>query len=97
MPPSQDISAVKVLALLKSARLVRDDEALHQAAEMAKLIAPGRLSDLTPRFEAYFAIVTLIASLRHKEDRDSIERRFAHAISQTTVWIQKSVGATITP
>jgi hypothetical protein len=86
MPPDQDNLAVKVLALLNSANLVRDDEALHQAADLARLVAPGTLAELTPRFEAYFAIATLIASLRHREDRDSIDRRFALAVLLTETW-----------
>ena len=90
MPPGQDNLAIKVLALLNSTSLVRDDEALQQAADLARTVAPGTLAELTPRFEAYFAIATLITSLRHREDRDSIERRFAHAVSLTKIWADAS-------
>ena len=86
MPPGQDNLAIKVLALLNSASLVRDDEALQQAADLARTGAPATLAELTPRFEACFAMATLITSLRHREDRDSINRRFAHAVSLTKIW-----------
>ena len=48
----QDDIAVKVLTLLKSARLARDDEALQKAADLAKVATPMSLSEITPRFEA---------------------------------------------
>jgi len=92
MLPGQDNLAIKVLALLNSASLVRDNEALQQAADLARTVAPGTLNELTPRFEAYFAIATLITSLRHREDRDSIERRFAHAVSLTKIWADAPVN-----
>ncbi|MGH6707433.1 MAG: hypothetical protein ACREEK_00550 [Bradyrhizobium sp.] len=86
MPPGQDNLAIKVLALLNSANLVRDNEDLQQAADLARTVAQATLAELTPKFEAYFAIATLITSLRHREDRDSIDRRFTHALSLTKKW-----------
>ena len=88
MPHGQDKLAVKVISLLKCAKPARDDEALLEAVDVAKVAAPEKLSDLTPRFEAYFAIATLVTALRHREDRDSIGRRFAHAVSLTKTWAE---------
>ncbi|MBR1155243.1 hypothetical protein [Bradyrhizobium sp. JYMT SZCCT0428] len=88
MAPSQAELAVKVLSLLKSAKLARDDKALQQAADLTKLVAPAKLSELTPRFEAYFAIATLVTALRYREDSNTLDRRFAHAVSLSTMWVQ---------
>ena len=88
MPPHQDKLAAKVLSLLKSAKLARDDKALQEAAELARMVAPDKLSSLTPRFESYFAMATLVTALRHREDSDTIGRRFEHAVSLTTVWAE---------
>ena len=52
----QDDLALKVLALLESAKLARDDQNLHAAANLSIVGAPEKLSGVTPRFEAYFAI-----------------------------------------
>lgn len=82
----QDDLAVKVLALLESAKLARDDQNLHAAADLSVVVAPEKLSQVTPRFEAYFAIATLITALRFKEDSSPIDRRFAHAVFLTKIW-----------
>ena len=90
--PKTDL-AVSVLALLRSAKLTRDDEVLQQASDLARIEAPGALAGVTPRFEAYVAIATLIRSLSLREDRDSIDCRFAHAVSLTAAWVQLSEDA----
>ena len=88
MSAAQDKLAVKVFSQLKSAKLSRDDENLREAAELAKMVAPAKLFELTPRFEAYFAIATLVTALRHREDNETIDRRFAHAVSLTKTWAE---------
>jgi hypothetical protein len=85
--------AFKVLSLLNSAKLARDDKALHEAADLAKTVAPEKLSELTHRFEAYFAMATLITALRHKEDSNTIDCRFVHAVLLTTMWAQPQLNS----
>jgi hypothetical protein len=89
MTASQNNAATEVLALLKAAKLSRDHAALQQAVELARVPTPQILSQLTPRFDAYFAISTLVKSLKRREDTDSVNRRFEHALSLTKVWAEQ--------
>jgi len=95
MSTSKTDLAVSVLALLQSAKLTRDDEMLQQASDLARIETPGVLAGITPRFEAYFAIATLIRSLSTREDRASINRRFEHARSLTAAWVRLSSDADV--
>ena len=63
-----------------------DELELQQAAELARVDTPDILRKLTPRFEAYFAIATLVRSLAMREEQGTIERRRQHAIDLVQVW-----------
>lgn len=88
----RDPLAAEVLALLRSAPLIRRDETLGEAARRSIVSAPRHLEALTPRFEAYFAIATLARALTNRESRDLIERRFALAVLLTETWLKAPVG-----
>lgn len=87
----RDTLAAEVLALLNSAQLIRRDDALGEAARRSIVSAPQHLQALTPRFEAYFAIATLVRALANRESRDLIDRRFALAVLLAETWVKAPV------
>jgi hypothetical protein len=91
MLPSDRELATEVLTLLQSAKLVRDDGALQKAMEISSISVPSFAADLTPRFEAYFAISVLMRAIRQQESHEAIARRFAQAVALANAWLQASV------
>lgn len=67
-----------------------DEPQLQEAADLARVDAPVILRKLTARFEAYFAVATLLRSISSREERETIDRRRAHAIELVDVWAASS-------